>query len=217
VALTSGCYVYRAGNFDGTTSLESQGLSTIVSNSGTYFNINRSTEPNVQSVIQDFSTITGAGGDASFEDYMQTAMDAVFTIGGSTPDVFYTDMATRRRFLKQLQKQRQYTVTGGAPVFAGGSAQNNKELRRGLEDGLTFNGVPFIASRRIDSATIYGLDTSTWEALEQSDVEWVENGDSVLHPLLGSAGRDAYRFSLYKDLQMFCNKPNSNLKCTNTL
>jgi hypothetical protein len=209
--LTAGAFLYRAGNFDGTTVKEMQGLSTIISNTGTYFNIARATEPQLQANVMDFTGVA----DVDFEDKMQQASDAVFVRGGSSVDVYFTDTQTRRRFLKQLQKQRVYQVTGGAPTFAGGNGQDNKELRRGLEDGLTFNGVPFIASRRIDVGTIYGLDTSTWEALEQSDVEWVMNGESVLHPLLSAENRDAFRFSAYKDMQLFNVKPNSNIKMSN--
>lgn len=214
-ALSAGAFLYRAGNFNGTTVLETQGLSTIVANTGTYFGVSRTSVPEIRANVVDFETVDS---DADFEQNMQIAADTVFVNGGTQLDVYYTDFATRRRYLKILQAQRVYNVNGAKPIeFAGGQAQNNIEIRRGLEDGLSFNGVPFIASRRIDAETIYGLDTSTFEALEQSDVEWVQNGESVLHPLLSSENRDAYRFSLYKDMQIYCNKPNSNLKITNTL
>lgn len=209
--LTAGAFLYRAGNFDGTTVKESQGLATIIANTGTYFGIDRSTTPELQANVVDFTGVA----DADFEDKMQEASDTVAVRGGSQVDIYFTNYATRRRFLKQLQKQRQYVVSGKTPTFAGGNAQDNNELRRGLEDGLSFNSVPFIASRRIESGVTYGMDTATWEGLEQSDLEWVMNGDSVLHPLLSSENRDAYRFSAYKDIQIFCNKPNSNLKCVN--
>lgn len=211
--LTAGAFLYRAGNFDGTTVKEMNGLATIIANTGTYYGVDRAVEPEIQANVISFSGVA----NADFEDKMQEASDAVFVRGGNTVDIYFTHTAVRRRFLKQLQTQRQYQVTGGAPTFAGGNGQNNKELSAGLRDGLTFNGVPFIASRRIEAATTYGLDTSTWEALEQSDVEWVMNGESVLHPLLSAELRDAFRFSAFKDMQLYCNKPNSNVKMTSMI
>lgn len=217
--LTSGAFIYRAGNFDGTTVAETQGLATMVTNTGTYFGLNRTTVPEVQANVVDFVNIATTP-DAAFEDGLQAASDAVTIWGGDVVDLWYMDFPTRRRYLKQIQTLRQYVVNAGsaAPRFAGGAA-TSKDFQKGLSGAVVFNDAPMIASRRIDAKTMYGLKSDTWEGYKASEIEWLPNGDGtggVLHPLLAAQGLDAFMFACNFDSQPYCNTPSKNVKITNT-
>lgn len=217
VTASSGAFLYRAGNFDGTTVAEMNGLSTIVNNTGTYYNISRTTEPEIQAGVIDFVDTTTTP-DASFEDKWQSAADLATIYGGTVVDLWYLDFTTRRRHLKQLQALRQYIVGDNAKTFGGG-ASSSKDFQRGLSGAVTFGDAPVVASRRIDAKTIYGLDTTTWEGFKQSEIEWLPNGDGsggVLHPLLAAQGLDAFMFACNYDSQAYCSRPANNVRCLNT-
>lgn len=208
--LTSGAYLYRAGNFDGTTLKEMNGFETTIDTTtyGTsYFGVNRSTYYQIQGSVLD------AAGSLT-EDKVQQAQDAAKAKGGGRVGIWFADFGTRRAYLNLLQGNKRYPVEGiQAPSFGGGIKQS-EDLTRGLAEGLSFNGAPVVASQKISPKTMIGLDLSTWTVYQQSDIEWVMNGDSVLHPLL-STGFDAYQFSLFYDAQPYCKAPQRNVKVIN--
>lgn len=217
VTASNGAFIYRAGNFDGTNILEMNGLSTIINNTGTYYGISRSTEPETQSGIYDMVN-TATTTDALFEDAWQQGADLVTIYGGTVVDMWYLDFATRRRHLRQLQALRQYITSGKVSTFGGGSA-SSKDFQRGLSGAVTFNDSPVIASRRIDTKTIFGMDSTTWEGMKQSEIEWLPNGDGsggVLHPLLAAQGLDAFMFACNYDSQVYNSRPQNNVKLINT-
>jgi hypothetical protein len=216
---SSGAFIYRAGNFDGTNVAETQGLKTMIANTGTYFGINRATVPEVQANVYDMVNTTTTP-DNLFEDALQAGEDLVTIWGGDVVDLWYYDFVTRRRYLRQLQALRQYVVSSGqsTPSFSGGAA-SSKDFQKGLSGAVTFNNAPVIASRRIDAKTIYGLKTDTWEGYKASEIEWVPNGDGtggVLHPLLAAQGLDAFMFACNFDSQPYCNMPSKNVTLINT-
>lgn len=215
--LSSGAYLYRAGNFDGTNLKEMNGFETTIDTTtfgSTYFGVNRSTYYQTQGSVLDLGG-TGAGGVLT-EDKWQQAQDAAKAKGGGRVNIWFADFATRRAYLALLQGNKRYPVDGvQAPSLAGGIKQST-DLTQGLAEGLSFNGAPVVVSQKMSPSTIVGLDLSTWVIYQQSDVEWVMNGDSVLHPLL-TQGYDAYQFSLYYDAQPYCKAPQRNVKLINTI
>jgi len=208
--LTTGGFLYRAGNFDGTTLKEMNGFETTIDTtvfSSTYFGINRATFYQTQgSVIDATGTLT--------EDKIQQAQDAAKAKGGGRVNIWFADFGTRRAYLNLLTGNKRYPVEGiQAPSFGGGVKQS-ADLTQGLAEGLSFNGAPVVVSQKMSPKTMVGLDLSTWIVYQQSDIEWVLNGDSVLHPLL-TTGYDAYQFSLFYDAQPYCKAPQRNVKVVN--
>lgn len=223
--ITSGAGVSRAGNNTAaTTTKEMAGLDTIVDDltdyAGlSYFGLSRSTYPILNGNRLDISSSTAVPGDATTvlsENKMQYGVDQARKIGGGYVDLFITTYDGRRKYSNLLLSNKRYPVEGiNAPQFAGGF-ERSKDLRSNLAEGLSFDGSPVIASRQCPTAKMWGLDTSSFKVFQQSDVEWVMNGDSVLHPLLSAAtSQDAYRFALYYDAQTYCEAPNRNVKYVN--
>lgn len=217
--LTTGDQVYRVGNYTGTASQETQGLDTMINNTGTYFGINRATEGAVQANVLDMVGTTTTP-DSALEDAYQNGCDQVTTYGGDVVDLFYMDFSGRRRLLKQMQTQRQYVQQqGGSAAQFNSGAHQSMDFQRGLSGAVVFNDAPVVASRRIRSKVTYGLKMATWEGYKASEVEWLPNGDGtggVLHPLLAAQGLDAFMFACNFDSQPYCNFPAKNIKFKNT-
>jgi hypothetical protein len=212
--LTTGDGVSRAGNNTGfTTTKELNGLDTTIDD-GTdysgrlYFGVNRSTFP-----ILNGNRIDAAG--SLTENLMQQAFDLARQIGGGVIDLSIMDYATRRTYSNLLTSLKRYPLEGvSAPDFAGG-LEVSKDLRTQMGEGLSFSGASVIPSRQAPPKKMFMLDTDSWKLFQQSEIEWVMNGDSILHPLLVN-GQDAYRFSLYYDAQLYCEAPNRNAKVVRT-
>ena len=212
--LTSGDTVARAQNNTGfTTTNEMNGLDTTIDD-GTdysgraYFGVNRSTYPIL------YGNRVNAAGSLS-ENLMQQAFDAARTVGGAIIDLVITDYGTRRAYSNLLTSLKRYPLEGvNAPEFAGGQ-EVSKDLRTQLGEGLSFSGAAVIPSRQAPPKKMFMLDTDSWKLFQQSEIEWVMNGDSILHPLLIN-GQDAYEYSLYYDANLYCEAPNRNAKVVNT-
>lgn len=213
-SITSGATVARAGNnTSATATKELVGLDVILDD-GTdypglsYFGVSRATYPVL------YGNRTNAAASLS-ENLMQQAFDNARQIGGGIIDLCITDYGTRRTYSNLLTSLKRYPVEGiNAPEYAAG-LNVSKDLRTQLGEGLSFSGAAVIPSRQAPPKKMFMLDTDSFKLFQQSDVEWVMNGDSVLHPLLVN-GQDAYRFSLYYDAQLYCEAPNRNAKIVNT-
>lgn len=212
--LTTGDTVARAGNNTGfTTTKEMNGLDTTIDD-GTdysgrlYFGVNRGTYPILYgNRVNASSSLT--------ENLMQQAFDLARQIGGGVIDLAITDYGTRRAYSNLLTSLKRYPVEGvNAPEFAGGQ-EVSKDLRTQMGEGLSFSGAVVIPSRQAPPKKMYMLDTDSWKLFQQSEIEWVMNNDSILHPLLIN-GQDAYRFSLYYDANLYCEAPNRNAKIVST-
>jgi len=212
--LTSGDVVARANSNTGfSTTYELNGLDTTIDD-GTdysgraYFGVNRATYP----------VLYGNRFDASgslTETLMQQAFDAARQVGGGIIDLIITDYASRRAYSNLLLGLRRYPLEGvNAPAFAGGQ-KVSQDLRTQMGEGLSFSGATVIPSRQAPPKKMWFLDTDSWKLFQQSEIEWIMNGDSILHPLLVNS-QDAYKFSLYYDAQLYCEAPNRNSKIVNT-
>ena len=213
--ITSGAGVSRAGNNTAqTTTNEIFGLdfffdnTTDYSSSITYFGVSRSSYP----------ILNGNRVDATHnltENIMQQAMDDARSVGGGIIDVISTDYASRRVYSNLLTSLKRYPVEGiNAPDFAGGLAVS-KDLRTQMGEGLSFSGAPVLPSRKAPPAKMYMMDLSTLKMFEQSEIEWVMNNGSILHPELVN-GIDRYIYSMYWDHAFYCERPNANAKIVNT-
>lgn len=212
--LTTGDAVTRAGNNTAfTTTKELNGLDVTIDDntdypSKTYFGVNRATYP-----VLYGNRFNAAA--ALTENVMQQAFDAARQVGGGIIDLVVTDYATRRTYSNLLLSLKRYPVEGiAAPKFAGG-IDVSQDLRTQMGEGLSFSGATMIPSRQAPPKKMWMLDTDSWKLFQQSEIEWIMNGDSILHPLLVNS-QDAYKFSLYYDAQLYCEAPNRNAKVVNT-
>lgn len=212
--LTSGDGVSRAGNNTSfTATKELVGLDTIIDDNTdypglAYFGVNRATYPVL------YGNRFNASGSLS-ENLMQQAFDAARQIGGGIIDLIICDYATRRTYSNLLASLKRYPLEGvNAPQFAGG-LEVSQDLRTQMGEGLSFSGASMIPSRQAPPKKMWMLDTDSFKLFQQSEIEWVMNGDSILHPLLVN-GQDAYRFSLYYDANLYCEAPNRNAKIVGT-
>lgn len=211
--LTTGDGVSRAQNNTGFTATnELVGLDTIIDDNTdypglAYFGANRATFPIL------YGNRFNAAGSLS-ENLMQQAFDAARQIGGGIIDLNICDYATRRTYSNLLASLKRYPMEGiNAPQFAGG-LDVSQDLRSQLGEGLSFSGAAMVPSRQAPPKKMWMLDTDSFKIFEQSQIEWVMNGDSILHPLLVNS-QDAYKFSLYYDCQLYCEAPNRNSKIVN--
>jgi hypothetical protein len=213
-SITSGAAVARAGNnTSATATKELVGLDVILDD-GTdypglnYFGVSRTTFP-----ILNGNRVNAAA--SLTENLMQQAFDNARQIGGGIIDLIICDYATRRTYTNLLTSLKRYPLEGvNAPQFAGG-LDVSQDLRTQLGEGLSFSGATVIPSRQAPPKKMFMLDTDSFKLFQQSEIEWVMNGDSILHPLLVN-GQDAYRFSLFYDAQLYCEAPNRNAKVVNT-
>lgn len=212
--LTTGDTVARAGNNTAfTTTKELVGLDTILDDntdypSKQYFGVNRATYPIL------YGNRFSASGTLS-ENLMQQAFDAARQIGGGIIDLIICDYATRRTYSNLLTSLKRYPLEGvTAPKFAGG-LDVSQDLRTQMGEGLSFSGASVIPSRQAPPKKMWLLDTDSFKLFQQSEIEWVMNGDSILHPLLVNS-QDAYKFSLYYDAQLYDEAPNRSAKIVQT-
>lgn len=212
--ITSAAGVSRAQNNTAqTTTKEMYGLDFFYDNntdySGvTYFGASRVTYP-----ILNGNRFNAA--HSLSESLMQQGFDAGRQIGGGIIDFITTDYATRRVYTNLLASVKRYPLEGvQAPQFAGG-IEVSQDLRNQLGEGLSFSGAAIAPSRLAPPAEMFGFPTTSLKIFQQSEIEWVMNGDSILHPLL-SVGFDAYRFALFYDAQFYCEAPNRGFKVVNT-
>ncbi len=212
--LTTGDGVSRAGNNTAfSTTKEMVGLDTIIDDntdypSKTYFGVNRATYPIL------YGNRTDATGTLS-ENLMQQVFDNARSVGGGIIDLVVCDYASRRTYSNILTSVKRYPLEGvSAPKFAGG-LDISQDLRTQMGEGLSFSGASVIPSRQAPPKKMWFLDTDSFKLFQQSEIEWVMNGDSILHPLLVNS-QDAYKFSLYYDAQLYCEAPNRNGKLVNT-
>lgn len=226
-SIASGASVARVGNNTAAfTTYEMNGLDATIDDNTDYagrpyFGINRATYPVTYGNRMDASVnnTTLLGGDAAIvlnENKMQYEMDQARNNGGYT-DLIVSDYDTRRKFSNLLQSNKRYPVEGiTAPSFAGGF-ERSQDLLRNVGDGLSFGGAPFFTSSQAPAGKMFGLDMKSWEIIQQSEIEWVQDdAGTVLFSLVNAAtSQDAFRYALYYDANLYCEAPNRNWKLVN--
>lgn len=166
--------VFRGGNFTAGTVREPNGLSSIVKNSGTLYNVNPST------VDKWKSTVTALGGSLS-ESAMIKMCDDIRVKGGKVSAIF-TTLGVRRSYFNLLVQQRRFADT--------------KSFDGGL-NGLAFSyggaEVPVVADPdlRSDYASaaytgrMYFLEEGRFKIYQSHDWKFVDRDGSVLKWISG--------------------------------
>lgn len=195
ITTASGDRVERSGTGGaGAAQKELTGLQTIVSATGSLFNV----DPAVNPVWS--STVTAVGG-APTENVFAKAMHQGSIAGGTSINLWVTSDGVHRGFANNLTSLKRFTNT--VEVKGG---------YKGLE--ITAGGgspVALVWDRDCSTGVAYGLDTSHLFQHEMSDWEWMDEDGAVLSRV---SGKDAYEAVLFKYHELTTDKRNAHVLLT---
>lgn len=189
-ALTGGAdgdIVVRTGSLN----RETIGLSQIVDDASTLYNIDPTVEPLWQSVIDE----NGGVNRALSEALMIREVDDIYTNGGNTTAIF-TTLGVRRSYFNLLVQQRRYCDT--------------KDFEGGFK-GLAFttdNGeIPVITDVDCQPNRMYFINEKELKIYRESDWGFMDRDGSKWQRVIGY---DAYDATLYKYCQLGTHRRNSH-------
>ena len=189
-----GDYFVRTGNLN----REWVGLSAIVANSGTIYNIDPTVEPVWKSTVN-----TNGGTSTAVSEGMFTKMsDDIYTTMGEVPTVIAMSLGVRRAYVNLLRSQRQFV--------------NTKEYAGGFS-GIAFatdNGeIPMFSDFMAPSGTSWFLNEKKLKIYRESDWEWLTYNDSDVWQQV--PGYDAFSSTLVQYSQLGTRQRNAHGLITN--
>jgi hypothetical protein len=182
----SGDIVVRLGNLN----RETIGLSQIVSDTGTLYNIDPTVETKWKSTVNQ----NGGTNRALSEGLMIKMIDDIRTQGGSTT-VISTTLGVRRSYFNLLVQQRQYSNT---TEFEGGF--------KGLKFTTDRGDVPLISDIDCQPNRMYFLNEKTLKFYREGDWAFMDRDGSKWQRVIGF---DAYDATLFSYRQLGCHRRNS--------
>lgn len=178
--------VVRTGNIN----REWNGFKSIISDTGTLYNINPTTEPVWKAVVDHNSGVNRA----LSEGLMILMADNIRANGGNTTAIF-SNLGVRRAYFNLLVQQRQYTNT---KTFDGGFS------------GLTFttdNGdIPVVVDIDAPKNTLYFVNEKELTLYRESDWSWMNRDGSMWQRV---TGYDAYEATMFQYSEIGCHRRNS--------
>lgn len=201
--VTSGTHFPVRASANSTTSApnnslnrEIQGLSSIVSDTGTLHGISPTAYPFWRSYVK-----TSAG--TPNETLFRTALDNVgfesgIDLESGNDFVWITTRGVRRRYQDTLVAFRRFTEANGKKLTGGFSV-------------LEFDGQPIFADDQCPSGNIFGLSIPELFWSQMSDWEWMDQDGDVLKQL---PNKDAYTAILFKYSQLGTTRRNAHLRLT---
>lgn len=185
-AVTSGAKIYVQGSKD----KEITGLGALFDNSATLYGLNKADYPILNSYIK-----TGVG---NIDDIViQRAVDELENKANSTVDFISCAANVKYAYQDYLsQYKRNIDIM---------------ELEGGYKS-LSFNGIPLVYDRFIESGTMYLLNTKAFKMHQLCDWRFLENENGkILHQTQGKA---TYTATLVKYCDLMCDRPNGQAKLT---
>lgn len=189
VATVNGDIVVRQGSLN----REIIGLSQIVDDTSTLFNINPATEPLWKSVINSNAGVNRA----LSESLMIKMVDDVYTNGGNTTAIF-TTLGVRRAYFNLLTQQRRYCDTKD---FEGGF--------KGLAFSTDNGEIPVVTDVDCQPNRMYFINEKELKIYRESDWSFMDRDGSKWQRVIGF---DAYDATLYKYCQLGTHRRNSHGK-----
>lgn len=190
-ATASGDTLHRAGS----RNLETIGLKSIVSSTGTLYNIDPSTEPVWKSVVN----ANGGVNRALSEGLMIKTADDVRKNGGKTT-VIFTTMGVRRSYFQLLVQQRRYTDT---KEFAGGFS--------GLAFTTDWGDIPVVTDWDCQANRMYYVNEKALKLYREADWAFMNRDGSNWQRKITSAGNfDAYQTMMFKYCQLGTHRRNTH-------
>lgn len=189
IATVNGDIVVRQGSLN----REIIGLSQIVDDTSTLFNINPATEPLWKSVINSNAGVNRA----LSESLMIKMVDDVYTNGGNTTAIF-TTLGVRRAYFNLLTQQRRYCDTKD---FEGGF--------KGLAFSTDNGEIPVVTDVDCQPNRMYFINEKELKIYRESDWSFMDRDGSKWQRVIGF---DAYDATLYKYCQLGTHRRNSHGK-----
>lgn len=179
--------VVRTGNLN----RETIGLSQIVDDAGTLYNVDPTVETKWKSTVNGNSGVNRA----LSESLMIKMVDDVYTEGGNTTAIF-TTLGVRRSYFNLLSQQRRFCDT--------------KDFEGGFK-GLAFttdNGeIPLISDVDCQPNKMYFINEKELKIYRESDWSFMDRDGSKWQRVIGF---DAYDATLYKYCQLGTHRRNSH-------
>lgn len=178
--------VVRTGSFG----REPQGLASLVTDTGTLFNVDPTVEPSWKAIVDSNAGVNRA----LSEGLLIKNTDAVRVNGGKT-SLLLSGLGVRRAYFNLLSQQRRYPSTTN---FEGGFT------------GLAFNNgreIPFIEDVDAPDNTIYGLDEDSMKVYRPEAWSWLNKDGGIwkwVHDY------DAYEAILHQYWEIGLNRRNAN-------
>lgn len=174
---------------------EKIGFKEIVSDSGTLYNINPSTEPVWKAVVNS----NGAVNRALSEGLMIKMVDDIRTNGGKTT-VIFTTLGVRRSYFNLLVQQRRYTNT---QTFEGGF--------NGLAFTTDTGDIPVVADYDCQPNRMYFINEKEIKLYEANDWSFMNRDGSNWQRVITAQGAfDAYQAMMYKYCEVGTHRRNSH-------
>jgi hypothetical protein len=185
-SLAVGDLIVRTGNFG----REPNGLASLVTDTGTLFNVDPNVEPVWKAVVR-----SNAGTNRALsEGLMIEATDAVRVNGGKT-SLILCGLGVRRAYFNLLSQQRRYPST---TTFEGGFT------------GLAFNNgreIPVVEDPDAPDSTMYGLDEDSLKIYRNEAWSWMNRDGGIwkwVHDF------DAYEAIMNQYWEIGLNRRNAN-------
>ena len=167
----------------GSLNNELTGLGAIFSTSAPLYGLARSTNKWLIPYIR-----TSAG--AISVGMIQTAIDYIDEVAGSSVDFISTAYDVRRFYLDYLALSR--------------TNVDYMNLDGGYK-AISYNGIPVLADRFMENGTMYLLNSADFKLHQLCDWRWLEGENGKI--LMQKAGTPTYTATLVKYADMICDKP----------
>ncbi len=131
------------------------------------------------------------------ENDIQTVIDSLEELYGSTVNIIICSWGVRRALLKYYKQQ-------GMPM-------QTMEIEGGFKT-LSFNGIPVVADRFCPQGTMYLLNTEDFKLCQLCDWQWLEGDDGKI--LRQVPGKPVYNATLVKYAELICERPGGQAKLT---
>ena len=188
-------FVFRSGNVGVSVSYELTGMQSIVDSSGALFNLNPATAGQAAWA----STEQGSVGAIS-ENVIASNIHAVQIASGEWVDMAFTSDGVHRAFANLLTSLKRFPGT--------------RDLKGGYK-GLDFAAggptVPVVWDRDCPGGTMFLVNTKHVTEYQGNDWDWMDNDGSSLSRV---ANKDAYEFTLVKDMELTTDQRNAHAKLT---
>lgn len=173
-------YVAIYGNVDASVqSQEVTGLMAMVSDTGTYQNLNRATAGNER---WKANVVTGTG-DIT-ESYMQQVWTAIQKASGMEPNIIICTYEARDKYAAILQGDRRFV--------------NTIEYKGGFK-GPEFHGVGMVPDTECMRGEMFFLNMNYINIFQQAGLQFMDDDGAILHRV---ADYPAYEATLYWFLEM---------------
>lgn len=198
VTLSGAVFTTAVGDIlvrQGSVNREIIGLASIVSNTGTLYNIDPTVETKWKAALVDAN---GGVNRALSEGLMINAVDAVRQNGGNV-SLILAGLGVRRSYFNLLVQQRRFTNT---TEFEGGF--------RGLAFTTDKGDVPMVTDMDAPNNTMYFLDEKRLKLYRPHEWQWMNRDGSMWQRKITSAGAfDAYNATMYIYDQLGTDKRNA--------